>query len=193
MTSLRDLADRALQRSKHDGTADGTSLEQVEQGKSLFHVPHLVPRGVEQDMRQKTAINKPCSTVPFPRGGTDGTSDLAKPVQRGVNSLRRSPCPRGVDPKAWRTAVASAVHLSSDGWAAKALALGWSELDLFGAVPDRDGDPYADGLAVKLGGRTILALCETFATVSSGGAGRAFLHRGNNDGAVLLWALGRGR
>ncbi len=35
MASLRDLADRALQRSRQDGTADGTRVEQAEQGDTL--------------------------------------------------------------------------------------------------------------------------------------------------------------
>ena len=193
MASLRDLADRALQRSRHDGTADGTSLEHAEHGKSVFHAPFLVPGTVEQDFNEKTAKNEPCSTVPFPKGGTDGTRSLPTAIEAGVRSLKRLPCPRGVDPKAWRSSITDADRIASDGWAETALALGWNALDLFGAVPDRNGDPDADGLAVKLGGRTILALCASFATVTSGGTARAYLHRGNNDGAVLLWALGRGR
>lgn len=189
MASLRDLANRALERSRHDGTG----VEQVEQGKSVFQAPYLVPSAVEQDARQKTANNEPCSTVPFSKDETSGTSYLPPPIEAGVRSLQSLPCPRGVNPKAWRATVRDALSLARDGWAANALALGWTDLDLFGAVPDRNGDPYADGLAVKLGGRTILALCGIFASVSSGGAGRTYLHRGNNDGAVLMWALGRGR
>lgn len=120
-------------------------------------------------------------------------ASLPPSTTNGLNQLRKMAAPNLYRPERWPLVVSDALRLARDGWAAKALALGWSELDLFGAVPDRDGDPDADGLAVKLGGRTILALCGTFATVSSGGAVRTYLHRGNNDGAVLIWALGRGR
>jgi hypothetical protein len=120
-------------------------------------------------------------------------ASLPPSVVEGLAQLANAPAPRLIVPDAWPVAVADALRIASDGWADKAFALGWSELDLFGAVPDREGDPDADGLAVKLGGRTILALCANFATVTSGGTVRAYLHRGNNDGAVLMWALGRGR
>ncbi len=120
-------------------------------------------------------------------------ASLPPSIVDGLARLTDAPAPRLIVPDAWPIAVADALRLASDGWAEKALAMGWAQLDLFGAVPDREGDPYADGLAVKLGGRTILALCATFATVSSGGAARTYLHRGNNEGAVLLWDLGRGR
>lgn len=105
--------------------------------------------------------------------------------------MGKSRCPRDLNPARWPIAVTDAVKLGADGWAAKALALGWSDLDLFGAVPARDGDPDADGLAVKLVGRRMLALCASFATVDLGNGGRMYLHRGNNDGAVLLWRLGK--
>ena len=120
-------------------------------------------------------------------------ASLSPSIAEGLARLANSAAPRLIVPDAWPVAVADALRLASDGWAAKALALGWSELDLFGAVPDRNGDPDADGLAVKLGGRTILALCASFATVTTGGPARNYLHRGNNDGAVLMWALGHRR
>ena len=141
-----------------------------------------------------SANNPPEEPNSAPNGtnGTNGTG-LPPSVRQGLTWLANAPAPRLIVPDAWPMAVADARRIASDGWAEKALALGWSELDLFGAVSDREGDPDADGLAVKLGGRTILALCASFATVTSGGIARAYLHRGNNEGAVLMWALGRGR
>ena len=141
-----------------------------------------------------SAISPPDEAISAPNGtnGTNGTH-LPPSVRQGLAWLADAPAPRLIVPDAWPVAVADALRIASDGWADKAFALGWSELDLFGAVPDREGDPDADGLAVKLGGRTILALCANFATVTSGGTARAYLHRGNNDGAVLMWAIGRGR
>lgn len=113
-------------------------------------------------------------------------------VLAGLDRLKDASAPRLVHPDRWPGAVRDALRLAADGWAAKALSLGWGSLDLFGAVPDKLGDPDADGLAVKLQGRKVLAICGTFATVADA-RGRTFLHRGNNDGARLLWELGRGR
>jgi len=113
-------------------------------------------------------------------------------VATGLDQLRLMPVPRRVDPAAWSAVVADALRLEREGWATQALALGWSELDLFGAVTDPEGDPAAEGLAVKLGGRRVLAMCETFATIADPGGGRCWHYRGNNEGAVLLWELGHG-
>lgn len=114
-------------------------------------------------------------------------------LAEGVARLSRMAPPRGLNAKVWALAVQDAARLASEGWAAKALGLGWSALDLFGAVTDAGGDPAADGLAVRLMGRPVLAICGTFATVADGPSARSFLHHGNNEGARLLWELGRGR
>jgi len=95
-----------------------------------------------------------------------------------------------VTPAAWAEVVADAVQLASDGWATKALALGWSPLDLFGAVTDRDSYADADGLAVWLGGRPVLAICATYASVGDG-MGRAYFNRSTRLGTTLLWDIGK--
>ena len=114
-------------------------------------------------------------------------------VLAGLRSLATAPTPRLLSPEAWPEVVADALRLAQDGWAASALTLGWSALDLFGAIASKDGDPAADGLAVKLSGRKVLAICASFATVADANAGRSYLYRGNTEGARLLWALRRGR
>ncbi len=192
--SLKALAEEVLARLKSGenghGTESGTRIEHVEQGDSCSTEGPSCSIPVEHDSWRKTAVNEPCSTVPIPRDGTCGTS-LLDPVAAGLDRLRTMPAPRGADPAAWAAVVADAVQIVSNGWAAQALALGWSELDLFGAVTDPDGDPAADGLAVKLAGRRVMAISETFATVADDGGGRSFHYRGNSDGAVLLWDIGR--
>lgn len=165
-------------------------MEQVEQARSLFHLVRAHDNRVEQNFSHETAINGPCSSVPFPRERNSGTS-LPDDLAAGVARLKKMRAPRLLLPDRWPIAVADASYLAQSGWAAKALALGWYPLDLFGAVTDATGDPDADGLAVKLGGRRILAICGTFATVDGDRGGRIYLHRGNNDGAQLLWNLGR--
>jgi hypothetical protein len=71
------------------------------------------------------------------------------------------------------------------------MQLGWNALDLFGAVPDKSGDPNADGLALKLAGRRVLVMSDRCATVKDDGVTRSIIYRGSNEGAVLLWELGR--
>ena len=65
-----------------------------------------------------------------------------------------------------------------------------SDLDLFGAVTDANGDPYSDGLAVWLAGRKLLAVCATFAVAEHEG-GRAYFNRRDQVGARLLWEINR--
>ena len=98
--------------------------------------------------------------------------------------------PRLIRPEAWPVAVSDALGLAQAGWASKALALGWSAEDLFGAVTDRDGYADADGLAVWLCGRPVLAICETFASVGHE-MGRAYFNRSDRLGDTLLWEVGR--
>lgn len=133
--------------------------------------------------------------APIGTNGANGTGSLTLPlaIARGLAELPTMACPHDLNSVRWPIAVADAVNLGAEGWAAKAIALGWSDLDLFGVVAARDGDPVADGLAVKLAGRRLLAICGTFATVDPGAGGRLYLHRGHNDGARLLWSRGRAR
>lgn len=118
---------------------------------------------------------------------------LPEAVRAGLDILREMKPPKWCDPLAWRLSVTAALRLVSGGWASQAIALGWTPLDLFGAVADPDGDSAADGLAVKLNGRRVLAICDSFATVEDEGGGRSYLYRGETSSARLLWDLGRGR
>lgn len=184
MRSLRDLAQRALRDVEHHLEQD---VERLEQRPTAFQPVSAGERPVEHCSSQKTAKNEPCSTVPAPIGWNAGTlADIAERASR-------MPCPSRVDPRQWREVVVDCQRLVLDGWALHALSLGWSPLDLFGAVPDASGDPDADGLAVRLAGRKVLAICASFATVADADGGRTFLYRGNNTSARLLWELGRAR
>lgn len=115
---------------------------------------------------------------------------LPAAIVAGLQRARAMSCPRGIPKATWQRVVDDAVALG-DRWAERALGLGWTPLDLFGAVPDPRGDPDADGLAVKLRGRPVLAICSSFATVQDGPSSRSFIYRVNNEGAVLLWQLGK--
>ena len=108
----------------------------------------------------------------------------------GLRRLGSMPAPRLLYPDRWPLVVTDALGLARNGWAAKALALGWSLLDLFGAVTDRGGYADADGLAVWLEGRPVLAISDTYASVGNG-TGRAYFNRSNRLGTTLLWEIGR--
>jgi len=109
---------------------------------------------------------------------------------RRFSSMQR---PRLLHLDRWPLVVSDALSLAHDGWAAKALALGWATMDLFGAVPTRGGDPADDGLAVWLAGRRLIALCGTYAVVEDDDGGRSYYNRRQAAGAVLLWELGKAR
>ena len=116
---------------------------------------------------------------------------LRDDIAKGLTVLVRSRVPRLRCPDVWPLVVADALRLAREGWAGKALALGWTDLELFGAVTDPTGDAGADGLAVKLSGRRVLAVSETCATLADDGGGRSFVYRSDGKGARLLWDLSR--
>ena len=117
-------------------------------------------------------------------------ADLPSDVAAGVCQLKVMHLPRLLKPDGWPIVMADAALLVLSGWAAKALALGWTDLDLFGAVPDPLGDPAGDGLAVWMAGRKLLAITAEYAVADDGGAGRSYFNRGSAEGTALLWQLG---
>lgn len=114
---------------------------------------------------------------------------LPADVLRGLTWLANAPPPARVDHERWPQTVADARLVASDGWAAKAMGLGWSALDLFGA--SMNGCQYGDGLAAWLRGRTLLALAETWAVARDEHGNRHYFNRPRGEGARLLWKLGR--
>ncbi len=141
------------------------------------------------DNRDKTAFETVHhgSFVPI----VSSVTALPSAISSGLVTLKSMAAPRLQRPERWPRVVSDALRLARDGWAAKALALGWSPLDLFGAGADEAGDPFADGLVVRLESRPIIASCASFATIDAGTGGRVFLHRATNEGARLLWSLGQ--
>jgi len=98
-----------------------------------------------------------------------------------LRDLEHMPAPRGVNRRAWAGVVTDALRLARDGWARSALALGWTELDLFGVGPNDSWE--FSGLAVWLAGRPIIALDARIAFVGDAQC-RSFFNRGG-------WAHGR--
>lgn len=134
----------------------------------------------------------PAPPVTFDTFGLD--AGLAASLRR----LEHLPPPRKLeDASGWPGVVADALALARDGWAAKALALGWNAGDLFGVGPRDDWD--FQGLAVWLDGRQILMLDEKHAIVAGNPADyrSAFIRGGMRHGThptitpVMLWEFGR--
>ncbi len=191
--SLKAIAEETLARLRSGETCRETKKEtEVKHVKqdagSCFIERSVCFVSLKHDSRHITAESRDCFTVSFPRGGTDETS-LPEGVAAGLQRLRSMPRPRGVDAAVWGVVVADALALAKQGWASQALALGWSELDLFGAGVDTAGDAAADGLAVRLRGRRMVAVSETFATIADPGGGRTWHYRRDTEGAVLLWKI----
>jgi hypothetical protein len=121
---------------------------------------------------------------------------LPSAVTLGIHKLTSLRAPRVTRPAVWAEVVADACRLANDGWAAQALALGWSVGDLFGIGPKDDWD--FEGLAVWLRSRKLLLL-DADTAIAADGEGRDYFERGGarhgrmpTIDPVMLWDFGRG-
>ena len=193
--SLKAIAEEGLARLKageteHE-TKKETELKQVKQDVSCFTTPSARFTSKKHAQPHKTAGNGVCFTVSLPRGETDETS-LPEDVAAGLERLPTRRPPRIPRPEIWLAVVADAVRLASDGWAAQALRLGWSPLELGGCSPDRGGNSDHDGLTVWLDGRRVLLVDDATCIVESGPDAKSVFHRRSvAAGGVFLWDLGK--
>ena len=121
---------------------------------------------------------------------------LPESLAASVQALEYMPAPRKLqNPEHWRAIVRDALMIAREGWAAKAMALGWAAGDLFGIGPRDDWD-FA-GLAVWLRGRAIVLLDQDRAIAGVGNQRSAFIRGGMGHGThptvtpVMLWEFGR--
>ncbi len=114
---------------------------------------------------------------------------LSSSIAQGLARLETMAAPRLLNPDLWPGAVADAISLARNGWAAKVLALGWTELELFGCIADRHGDPAGDGLAVWLAGRRLVLIDERSAIAAEGTSRFCFNRRTVPAGAIFIWEL----
>ncbi len=114
-------------------------------------------------------------------------------IEAGLIKLRGRRPPKLTRPNMWAGVVLDAVQIHSQGWAEKALGLGWSILDLYGI--GKDSHDFA-GLAVWLEGRKMLML-DADRAVASDHNGRHHFNRGTfghgSDASALpvpIWEFG---
>ncbi len=124
------------------------------------------------------------------------TFGLPDRLAASLRVLEYMPAPRKIEQgDTWRGIVRDALGIARGGWAANAMAFGWSAGDLFGIGPR--GDWEFSGLAVWLRGRSIVLLDQQRAIVADGDRRAAFTRGGMGHGTrptvipVMLWEFGR--
>lgn len=143
---------------------------------------------------QEACDNRDISDISFNASAPNVTNvpnvtGLPPALVTGLERLRIMPMPRVRNAEAWRVAVTDALALACDGWAEQALALGWSAVELFGAVADPDGRADDEGLASWLRGRKLSVISDTFALVEADGL-KSYFNRHDRGGTRLLWEFG---
>jgi hypothetical protein len=112
----------------------------------------------------------------------------------GLATLCVMSCPEGVSENCWRQVVDNAGRFA-DLWAAKASALGWTAIDIFGVDRRKpEAAIHTAGLIWLLGDKRIIAIsADAVAVETSGGARQSFCpsrNNADNGRRVLLWDLG---
>lgn len=132
------------------------------------------------------------------RPNSEGSFGLSDDLAASIRRLETLPPPRKLEyPQNWPGVVADALTIAREGWAAKAIALGWTAGDLFG-IGSRDDWDF-QGLALWLNGRRILVLDDKHAIAVGEAADcrSAFVRDGMRHGThpivspVMLWEFGR--
>ena len=132
------------------------------------------------------------------RPNSEASFGLSDDLEASIRRLKTLPPPRKLEhPQNWPGVVADALTIAREGWAAKALALGWTTGDLFGIGPRDDWD--FQGMALWLNGRHILMLDANHAIAVGNAADyrSAFDRGGMRHGThpsvtpVMLWDFDR--
>jgi hypothetical protein len=123
--------------------------------------------------------------------GGDGGVRIPRDWADGLSRLEHNRPPADVPLSGWHQLIVDISVFVSEGWAARARALGWELHDLIGADPDR---PFARidraGLLWLLNGNRLIALSENTATVETkSGARQTYRRKPHELGRVLAWEL----
>lgn len=108
-----------------------------------------------------------------------------------ITAMASRSAPRGVDRAGWEAVVDDTRRLIGEGWAAHAIGLGWSLIDLFGVEPAGSDDDYRYGLAAWMAGRPLVLLEADSAIVRVGDVRSVFNRKRDRTGAIYIWNLGR--
>ncbi len=139
--------------------------------------------------RQSAAAALADAEPPYTRTSAYG---LPAAVEAGLRALVKQKPPRLTDHDEWHATVADAIRLSSEGWAATALSMGWTEHDVFGIGP-RGSNEWLS-LAVWIAGRSIIAMDDYRAFTTDDDV--FYLERWGRPNTafvepVLLWEIGQ--
>lgn len=174
-------------------------------GTDLLNAMRATPCDSENGRNTRNGV-----TTGFSEGPKSAESPLVTPVtplrventpsrntmdERLAGSLQAleamAPLP-GFSSSRWRVAIAAARALIADGWAQKALQLGWAPADLFGVHPAAPAARYDFmGLAFLLPeDARVIFLSENRVEIQHGIAGAVTTYRRNSaTGSVLPWPL----
>ncbi len=107
----------------------------------------------------------------------------------GIEHLNSMPVPLDLEMARWLEVRADAERFLKQ-WSARASALGWDELSLFGACPDAPEHRIdLAGLVWLLKGKTVAVMTEQFAVIDLGRGIRQSVPRQVRAGQVPIWDL----
>lgn len=164
--TLKALADKVLERAERDKQRD-RKWDKLK-----------IPVPLSQRARDKNLVPRPVATD-APSGWVDGFARLASNPLPGFSNDR------------WLRVLRDGERFLVD-WAAKAEALGWRDVDVFGCHPEAPGTNLElMGLVPLIGGRTIVAMTADRACIAMSPDRTALtFYRTPMKGATLLWLLG---
>jgi len=121
---------------------------------------------------------------------TIGTSDLPAFISVGLHRLRSMPTPHFTNPAVWPGIVSDAVRIADEGWASKAIGLGWEPMHLFGLDPTGEAGSIDSSLVVYLDGWPIVDVDPDYITLRRANVSRPFRNRLRPWLTQYLWQLG---
>jgi len=127
---------------------------------------------------------------PIGTNDTIGTGDLPAFISMGLHRLRSMRRPPLTNPAVWPGIVADALRIADEGWASRAIRLGWEPLHLFGFDPTGETGSIDLSLAAYLDGWPIVDLEPEYITLRRANVSRPFRNRPRPWLSQYLWELG---
>jgi len=160
--------------------------------KLASNTPTPVVYGVDRSRPERHA-----SVAPSPPSRLENTPTATTPTRRvppdwemGVKRLHHQRQHGGVSHHRWQLFLDDCAKFidSHDGWAGRAVELGWDALALFGCDRNRPLDQPGAGLLWRLSGGRLLAIYKDWATIAgTDGTPRVFHRRPSTKNVTLPW------